>query len=104
MLRLRDLCMKDYNIKLPDDFYEYAWEIELKGCFEIDVQIAGNVYTFNFYDPIRLNQTVEDDLHSSQYFFYENMVILPRVNIENIKKFIEDVIDTPYILSFAIKR
>lgn len=61
--------MKNYIINLSDDFCEYAWEIELKGCLEVDIQIFDKLYTFNFYDPVRLKQTIEDDLRSNQYFF-----------------------------------
>ncbi len=61
--------MKNYIINLSDDFCEYVWEIELKGCLEVDIQIFDKLYTFNFYDPIRLKQTIEDDLRSNQYFF-----------------------------------
>lgn len=96
--------MKNYILNLSDDFSEYAWEVESKGCFEVDIKIFDKIYTFNFYDPIRLNQTIEDDLSLNQYFFYENMVVLPKVNLRNIEKFIEDIIDTPYLLSFSTKR
>lgn len=95
--------MKNYIINLSDDFCEYTWEIELKGCFEVDIKIFDKIYTFNFYDPIRLNQTIENDLNSNQYFFCENLVVLPKVNLRNIEKFIEDIIDTPYLLSFSTK-
>lgn len=96
--------MKNYILNLSDDFSEYAWEVESKGCFEVDIKIFDKIYTFNFYDLIRLNQTIEDDLNLNQYFFYENMVVLPKVNLRNIEKFIEDIIDTPYLLSFSTKR
>ncbi|MGB8809287.1 MAG: hypothetical protein WCD17_07975 [Acinetobacter calcoaceticus] len=96
--------MKKYIIKIEKDFSDYAWEIESKGFFEVDIQIFDKIYTFNFYDPIRLNQTIEDDLNSNQYFFYENLVVLPKVNLRNIEKFIEDIIDTPYLLSFSTKK
>ena len=96
--------MKKYIIKIEKDFSDCAWEVELKGCLEVDIQIFDKLYTFNFYDLIRLNQTIEDDLNSNQYFFYENMVVLPKVNLRNIEKFIEDIIDTPYLLSFSTKR
>lgn len=96
--------MKNYILNLSDDFSEYAWVVESKGCFEVDIKIFDKIYTFNFYDPIRLNQTIEDDLNLNQYFFYENMVVLPKVNLTNIEKFIEDIIDTPYLLSFSTKR
>ncbi|WP_375037781.1 hypothetical protein [Acinetobacter sp. RW6] len=95
--------MKNYIINLSDDFSEYVWEIELKGCFEVDIQVFDKLYTFNFYDPIRLKQNIEDDLRSDQYFFCENLVVLPKVNLRNIEKFIEDIIDTPYLLSFSTK-
>jgi len=95
--------MKNYILNLSDDFSDYAWEVESKGCLEVDIQIFDKLYTFNFYDPIRLNQSIEDDLNSNQYFFYENMVVLPKVNLRNIEKFIEDIIDTPYLFSFSTK-
>ncbi|MBJ9704484.1 hypothetical protein [Acinetobacter calcoaceticus] len=95
--------MKNYIINLSDDFSEYVWKIELKGCFEVDIQVFDKLYTFNFYDPIRLKQNIEDDLRSDQYFFCENLVVLPKVNLRNIEKFIEDIIDTPYLLSFSTK-
>ncbi|EXS32793.1 hypothetical protein J663_3140 [Acinetobacter sp. 826659] len=50
-----------------------------------------------------MKQTIEDDLRSNQYFF-ENMVVLPKINLRNIEKFIEGIIDTPYLLSFSTKR
>ncbi|CAI3159271.1 MULTISPECIES: hypothetical protein [Acinetobacter] len=96
--------MKNYIINLSDDFSKYAWEIELKGCFEVDIQVFDKLYTFNFYDPIRLKQTIEDDLRSNQYFFCENLVVLPKVSLDNIEKFIENIINTPYLLSFSTKR
>lgn len=96
--------MKKYIIKIEKDFSDYAWEVESKGCFEVDIQIFDKLYTFNFYDPIRLKQAVEDDLRSNQYFFCENLVILPKVNLDNIEKFIENIIITPYLLSFSTKR
>lgn len=95
--------MKKYIIKIEKDFSDYAWEVESKGCFEVDIQIFDKLYAFNFYDSIRLKQTIEDDLRSNQYFFYENMVVLPKVNLRNIEKFIEKIIDTPYLLSFSTK-
>jgi hypothetical protein len=95
--------MKKYIIKIEKDFSEYAWEVELKGCLEVDIQIFDKLYTFNFYDPIRLKQNIEDDLRSNQYFFSENLVVLPKVNLDNIEKFIENIISTPYLLSFSTK-
>ncbi|WP_333663670.1 hypothetical protein [Acinetobacter sp.] len=95
--------MRNYSIKFPDDFNEYEWEIESKGCLEIDIEIYGNIYNFNFYDPIRLNQKIQDDLYSNPYSFYENLVVISSVNVENIEYFIEDIIDTPYLSSFNIK-
>ncbi len=31
------------------------------------------------------------------------MVVLPKLNLRNIEKFIEDIIDTPYLLFFSAK-
>ncbi len=37
--------MKNYIINLSDDFCEYTWEIELKGCLEVDIQIFDKLYS-----------------------------------------------------------
>ena len=70
--------MKKYIIKVERDFSDYAWEVESKGCLEVDIQIFDKLYTFNFYDPIRLNQAIEDDLNSNQYFFMKIWLYYPK--------------------------
>ena len=52
---------------------------------------------------MRLNQTIKDDLNSSQFFFYENLVLLESITIENIEKFIIYVMDTSYLNQFNSK-
>lgn len=91
-------------MNLPEDFNDYAWEFESKGFFQLDIEIYDKIYTFNFYDSVRLNQTIKDDLNSSQFLFYENLVVLESITIENIEKFILYVIDTPYINQFNLKQ
>jgi hypothetical protein len=98
----RSLCDKrgltmSYSLILPDDFHDYAWEIEAKGCFNVSVNLKGRFYNLNFYDPTRLSQTVGDDLMSSGYFLDKNIVVIPVVNISEMEKAIQHILNTPYI-------
>lgn len=95
--------MKKCILNLPEDFNEYSWEFKLRGCCQLDIEIYDKIYTFNFYDSVRLNQTIKDDLNSSQFFFYENLVVLESITIENIEKFIIYVMDTSYLNQFNSK-
>ena len=71
--------MAKYQILLPDDIDEIEWLIEAKGCFRLDVEIETEIYEFNFYDSVRLIQTMNDCLDCNTYFFEQNLVILPMV-------------------------
>ncbi|WP_374668508.1 hypothetical protein [Acinetobacter sp.] len=92
---LKMRLMKNYTIQLENDFHEYAWEIEAKGWLQVDVEINQHMYTFNFYDPARLNQNIQDDLNSCQYFCDINLVVIPSVTLKHIQYFLENIIDTP---------
>lgn len=41
--------MKNYLTKIEKDFSDYAWEVESKGCLELDIQVFDKLYTFNFF-------------------------------------------------------
>ena len=96
--------MAKYQILLPDDIDEIEWLIEAKGCFRLDVEIETEIYEFNFYDSVRLIQTMNDYLDCNTYFFEQNLVILQMVNIVNMRAFIEQIIDTVEINSFVVNK
>lgn len=41
--------MKNYLTKIEKDFSDYAWEVESKGCLELDIQVFDKLYTFIFF-------------------------------------------------------
>jgi len=49
-----------YDIKFPEGFHKYAWEVEAKGWLpDILITINHHHYRVTFYDPTRLAQDVE---------------------------------------------
>lgn len=96
--------MAKYQILLPDDIDEIEWLIEAKGCFRLDVEIETEIYEFNFYDSVRLIQKMNDCLDCNTYFFEQNLVVLPMVNILNMRAFIEQIIDTVEINAFVVNK
>ena len=55
--------MEKYIINSPDDFNDYDWEYEAKGCLEVEVTILKDSYTFNFYDIRRIYSIQRALLH-----------------------------------------
>ena len=96
--------MAKYQILLPDDIDEIEWLIEAKGCFRLDVEIETEIYEFNFYDSVRLIQKMNDCSDCNTYFFEQNLVVLPMVNILNMRAFIEQIIDTVEINAFVVNK
>lgn len=68
------------ELRLPDDFDDYAWEVEAKGWFPADVAVRdGGVHQVIFYDPVRLRQDVEADLAESRPATFARLVVVERV-------------------------
>jgi hypothetical protein len=81
----------DYEIDFGDGFAQYEWETEAKGWFDGRVKVGGSEVTISFYDPIRLAQEVQDALDQAGLFFEKNVVVIPKVNRENMEKAVEAV-------------
>jgi hypothetical protein len=61
--------MSNTLLELPADFDDYEWEVEAKGWFsEARMIVAGKRYRLNFYDAVRLAQTIQDDLQGGGVF------------------------------------
>jgi len=72
-------------IRWPDWFDKSEEAIyESKGCFEADVDFADRVIKVSFYDPVRLAQTVVDELENSSQIYIRNLVVLEKVNRETM--------------------
>jgi hypothetical protein len=65
---------------LPEDFDDYAWEIESKGVFwDVRLRYGGREYPLTFYEPRRLAQDVTDQLEEYPIFFEQNIVVVKKV-------------------------
>jgi hypothetical protein len=72
--------VRDYSLAFPDDFDQEAALIETKGYFPgLRVFAGGDEYQPEFYDPVRLAQTVEDDLRHDIVFVADNVVVVTAV-------------------------
>lgn len=84
--------MADYRINFPDFFDGEEWVFESKGWIILVLTYRNKNYELVFYDPVRLMQTINDDLHSSQYFIEQNLIVIPNVNRANIEKVVLDLV------------
>lgn len=72
-------------LRLPDDFEDYAWEVEAKGVFwDARVVLGGLELPVTFYDPVRLAQDVEEDVESQRSFAVRNLIVVGRLTIEEM--------------------
>jgi hypothetical protein len=71
---------------LPDDFDDYAWEIEAKGYFgDVGVRLGDRIVNVTFYDPVRLQQEIESDLLAGRAFAVERLRVVSKVTRENMQ-------------------
>lgn len=78
--------MVSYNLVLPDDFEEHAWELESKGCYKCNVNFDDKEFEVTFYDLNRLNQDVEFDFQQTNVFYKKNLIIVKAVSKECMKR------------------
>jgi hypothetical protein len=83
----------DYSFVLPEDFDDYAFEVESKGWFaEARLSLSGRQYRLSFYDSVRLRQEIEDELRRGNIFFEPNLVVVQSVTRRNMEKAAELVV------------
>ena len=77
-----------FELLVPDDFDEdmartKGWSQEIK------VRSRGRVYSLICYDPVRLAQTIEDEVRTTGYFFEPNLIVAEQVDVEHIRAALE---------------
>ncbi len=74
------------TLKLPDDFEDYAWEVEAKGVLW-DARVVFNSLELpvTFYDPVRLAQDVEEDVKSQRSYTVQHLIVVRRLTIEEME-------------------
>lgn len=79
----------DYpRVVFPDGFDERAaFEVPLKGWLSARIEAEdGARYAVSFFDPVRLQQELEDDTKRGQPYFAEpGLIVLPEVTVEAIE-------------------
>jgi len=94
--------MSNFSFVLPADFDDYAWEVEAKGWFsEARMTVSGKHYRLNFYDPVRLAQTIEGDLQEGPVFFEPNLVVVPTVTKSNMERAVKLLIQSGQLASLV---
>ena len=87
--------MEPFTLALPPDFDDYEGETEAKGYFpEARLSVAGKHYRLTFYDPVRLSQTIADDLRHGALFFEANLVVVSAVTRSEMERAVEALIKT----------
>lgn len=77
---------------LPDDYSEFAWEVEAKGVFpEVAVRVGDKIVGVTFYDPVRLRQDVESELLAGRNFAINRLLVVPKVNLAEMRAAINTV-------------
>lgn len=70
---------------LPDDFADYAWEVEAKGVlWDARVVLESRELLVTFYDPVRLAQDVEEDVESQHSFVVGNLIVVKRLTVDEM--------------------
>ncbi len=71
---------------LPEDFLEYAWEVEAKGVFwGGSVELASRRFGVTFYDPVRLEQDVRDEVASGRPVAISRLLVIARLTVAEME-------------------
>lgn len=76
----------DYELILPSDFEDYAWEVEAKGVFwDAAVQVGGARFQVTFYAPERLTQDIVEELRERSSFELSRTIVLETVTEDQMR-------------------
>ncbi|AJQ94831.1 hypothetical protein [Gynuella sunshinyii] len=85
--------MSTYELRLPNDFSDYEWEVKSKGWFNgAVVTFEGELYKLSFYDPTRLSQEIKDELLSESVFFENNLLVVKTVDRSHIENAVNSLV------------
>lgn len=84
--------MISYSLVYPEYLDGYENETEAKGYLsEVRIVVGEVVYDLTVYDPIRLAQEVNDELVQYGYMAVGNLLVVPRVNREEIAQAVAEL-------------
>jgi hypothetical protein len=85
------------DLRLRDDVDGDLWDITAKGWFPAELSYRGRTYAVTFYDPVRLAQTIEDDLEQDGFFFAENLIVVKTVELRSLDDAVRKLVETGQI-------
>lgn len=80
------------ELVLPDDFYDYEWEVEQKGVFWQGLARLGDVEVpITFYDPVRIAQDISAELEQRPTLDLRRVLVIPAVTEAHMRAAIAHV-------------
>ena len=96
--------MSDHRMTFPDDFDDYAWEVEAKGWFSGAIlSVAGKNYALNFYDPARLDQAIEAELQRGSAFCEPNLIVVKAVTRSEMEGAVGEIVRSGQVRSLLVE-
>ncbi|WP_328388638.1 hypothetical protein [Nocardia sp. NBC_00416] len=92
----------EYNVRFPEGYSEREeWEASVKGWVQVVVTLSdGRGFQLSFYDPVRLSQTLDDEMAAGRPYVTEpNLVVLEEVSTANIHSAIADMVEQQFFES-----
>jgi hypothetical protein len=83
---------KRVTVVFPADYdAQSEFETPMRGYLsDVEVELDGSRYRLFFIDPVRLEQELKSNVDSVRSYFAEpNLIVLPQVTTEAIKKAVE---------------
>jgi hypothetical protein len=75
------------ELVLPEDYDDYAWEVESKGWYpSASVRLGTREVPVMFYDPTRLAQDIEADLVGDHVSTFARLIVVERLTVENMAR------------------
>lgn len=94
--------MITHELVLPVDFQDYASEVESKGWFSGAVLLhLNNRYPLTFYEPVRLRQTIENELQNQPLFSEQNLLVVESVTEAAMRKAVDYAVAAGLVRSFV---
>ena len=84
-----------HRLVLPDDFADYAYEVEAKGVFtEARLRAGDRTFHLTFYDPVRLGQDIAAELSDGDLFLEPNLIVVRSVTVEEMRAAVDHLVRT----------
>jgi hypothetical protein len=97
------VSVTNYELVLPSDFQDYAYEVESKGWYSgARLRCMGRQFSLTFYDPTRLRQEIEDELRRSPAFTAEpNLLVVASVTEASMRNAVEHAVAAGLVEMFV---